>query len=88
MGVINKFTEKVDLLPLLKYLRLLEILVIFDTCVRILEIIVQNVTFSKNVEYYYLQNALRILEIIVPTGAFTARSIEKYRRRLFSPIFF
>ena len=65
MEVITKFTEKVDLLPLLKYLRLLEILVIFDTCVRILEIIVQKVIFSKNVENYYLQNAQRILEIIV-----------------------
>ena len=68
MGVINKFTKNVDLLPQLNYLRILDILVIFDTCVRILEIIVQNVNFSKNVEYYYLQNALRILEIIVPTG--------------------
>ena len=46
----------------------LESLVLFVMHVRKLEIIVLNLTVSKNAEYYYLQNARRILEIIVPTG--------------------
>ena len=44
----------------------------FVFLVRILEIIVLDLEFLRNAEYYYLHNALRIVEIIVPTDKYGA----------------
>ena len=62
------FTNHVGLFLNFKYLRIVDILVQFAMYVHILEIIVRNLKFSKKAEYYYLQKAPRIVEIIVPTA--------------------
>ena len=62
------FTNAVGLFLHFKYVRIAKILVQFARYVRILEIIVLIPIISQNAEYYYLHNAPRIVEIIVPTG--------------------